>query len=509
MRELKDSIEAAAATRIRSFERRINQAYVESQRRQRRSRKMVEPLAVSRPSTWSTRPEFDPYHVRAKSASIAHSITSKIQAGTYQPLPPIGIEIPKASGGIRIVASFPIADEVISRRVYDSVLRKNRASLSARSYAYRGDLNGHDAIAHLHAEWRNEHRVFVAQYDFSDYFGSLDHEYLRSTLDSLGLALTRSERRIIDAFLQAPAPGGPGGLGHAGVANTRGIHQGTSISLLMANVAATPLDREFERLGVSFARFADDIVVSSRDYAAVNRAIEAMYRFADQAGCTINSEKSPGVRLLVMPETRTPEMTSVSRIEFLSHSIGLRAVGFSDHALEVVKGTISQHIYDHLLREPRAGTQKRDRFAGRHDRDYVALIWHLRRYLYGSLSENQLRRLLDGPIPQSIRLSGAIARLPLTNDTEQLLALDRWIQTQVWLALRRRSALLVGKRKGTPRPWDMSRKQLPDFVTRSTRSSEVVDARMPSAVRMAELVKRAVRAHGVRVTTYSASLYGS
>lgn len=508
MKELESAIRKAAKARIGAFEQRINQARLESVRRQRRSNKDVAALVVKRPPHWKARPEFDPYHVRSRARAIAYSIESKVQAGEYTPLHPRGIEVRKASGGKRLVAAFPIADEVLSKRVYDSVLKKNRASLSARSYAYRNDLNGHDAIAHLSSEWRHEHRMFTAQYDFSDYFGSLSHEYLRETMAFLGLALTRSERRIIDAFLTAPAPT-VDGTAPSAEPSKRGILQGTSISLLLANVAATPLDREFERLGVSFARFADDIVVSSRDYGAINKAVEAMYRFAEQAGCSINNAKSPGVHLLVMPGTRPPELASTTRIEFLSHSVGLRTVGFSNKAFSVIKDTINKHLYNHLLREPIAGTQNLDRLAGGHDRDYVALMWHLRRYLYGALSENQVQRLLNGPIPGTIKLSGAIARLPVVNDEQQLRALDRWIRTQVWLAVLRRSELLSGGLKKKPKPWGMSKEQLPLYRTISTTTMDVVDARLPSAVRMSELVQRAVRAHGYGVTTHASSLYRS
>jgi hypothetical protein len=288
----------------------------------------------------------------------------------------------------------------------------------------------------------------------------------------------------------------------------RGVHQGTTISLLLANIAATPLDREFERLGVSFTRYADDVVIWSRDYGNLSRAVDELHRFAERSRCSINHSKSEGVRLLTNPEARLAEFRTAHHVDFLSHRLALRTVSMSDRSINSAKATLSTYIYNHLLREPINGSQDLSRLARGLDRDYVALLSQLRRYLYGSLSEAQLRRLLRGPLPPKISLGGLLGRHPLVNNTDQLRELDAWLSTQVWLALRKRANLLRSSVSPTPAPWGYSQARLATFMTRSTRGRHlVVDGRLPSAVRMSELVRRAVRAHGTRVATHAGSLY--
>ncbi|WP_369268630.1 reverse transcriptase domain-containing protein [Gordonia alkanivorans] len=511
MDDLAKAISDAATQKIRGYERRRKQAYDETVRRQRRSAVSLPQLHAREPLLWSFDASHNPFHVRARSEAIGHSIYSSIRKGTYTPLPPAGFSIPKPGGKSRVVTAFAIADEVVSKRLYNSLMNKNRARLSARSYAYRKDLGVHDAISHIRTEWSDEHRLYVAQYDFADYFGSVDHDHVWATISDIGLSITRSERKILRAFMVAPKPTPlPASLPASVNPRTRGIHQGTTISLLLANIAATPLDREFERLGVSFTRYADDIVIWSRDYSNLSRAVEELHRFSDRSRCSINHSKSRGINLLTVPDAEVAEIRTIHSADFLSQSVALRTVSLSDRALSTAKKTINEYVYNHLLREPIRGSQDLRRISGGLDRDYLALLWQLRRYLYGSLSEEQLRRLLRGPLPPKMSLGGLLGRHPLVDDIGQLKELDSWIATQVWLALRKRARLLTGSHRlrQLPAPWGYSQSQLLTFKPTSTRGlRSTVDGRLPSSVRMSELIRRGVRAHGLRVATHTGSAY--
>ncbi|MEN5072327.1 reverse transcriptase domain-containing protein [Isoptericola cucumis] len=509
MKDLARAIHEAATAKIRAQERRRKAAHDETVRRQRRSTSDLPVLKSRDPIFWAYDSSHNPYHVRARASSISHAVDLAIKGGVYRPFPPAGFSVPKAGGKSRTVTTFAIADEVVSRRLYDSLMNKNRARLSARSYAYRKDLGVHDAIAHMQSEWSDEHRLFVAQYDFTDYFGSIDHDHVMATISALALAITRTERRLLRSFMEAPLPTIiPASMPLAAPRRVQGIHQGTTISLLLANIAATPLDREFERLGVSFTRYADDIVVWSRDYSNLSRAVDELHRFAERSRCRINHKKSKGVHLLTDPHVTGAEFQSIHDVEFLSNRVALRSVSLSDRSITLAREATSEYIFNHLLREPLAGSQDMRRIKDGLDRDYLALLSQLRRYLYGSLSEEQLRRLLRGPLPPMMSLGGLLGRHPLANDLEQLRALDSWMATQIWLALRKRARLVGGSGKSLPEPWGFTVGQLCEFMTKSTRGRRLpVDGRLPSAVRMSELVRRAVRAHGTRVATHAGSLY--
>lgn len=251
-------------------------------------------------------------------------------------------------------------------------------------------------------------------------------------------------------------------------------------------------------------------MIWSRDYNNIGRAVDELHRFADRSHCTINHSKSQGISILTKSSTKSEEFRTTRHIEFLSHRISLRRISLAERTINSAKNVINQYIYNHLLREPINGKQDLSRLNGNLDRDYIALMSQLRRFLYGSLSEEQLRRLLRGPLPSMMSLGGLLGRHPSVNDIDQLKRLDGWISNQVWLALRKRSHLLRGSLgdREIPEPWGFTEYQLAKFITRSTRGDHLpVDGRIPSSVRMAELVRRAVRVHGTRVATHTPSLY--
>lgn len=94
-------------------------------------------------------------------------------------------------------------------------------------------------------------RLFIAEFDFSDFFWNINHEYLFNQFDQNGFIINEYERTLIKAFVRV---------------NERGIPQGTSISLFLANLVCWKLDRAFESEGLRFARYADDTVIWSNDY---------------------------------------------------------------------------------------------------------------------------------------------------------------------------------------------------------------------------------------------------
>lgn len=495
--DLEDEIKRAALKKIVIFERHRKRGVDEHERRQRRSLVVVPKRPVPKPPAWLASPAHDPYHVYSRAASIAHSVRGKLQAGSYAPRPPLSIFVPKPGGGQREVSSFAIADEVVSRRLYSILLEKNRGLLSARSYAYRADLTALDAIAYVQAQWRAEQRLFVAEYDFSDFFGSISHEHIWSEVSEMGLRITSMEERLARAFITAPLPAARVAPGKIGPPRTRGVPQGTSISLLLANVAANAMDRELEGLAVRFVRYADDTLIWSRAYSEICLAVDALQGSAARMGVPLNARKSAGVRLLVQPEVTKAEMRCTHSVTYLSHEIGLRGTMLKTDLVDRVKAQIDKLIYNELIRTPLAGTQDLNRI-GATDRDYVSLIWQLRRLFYGSMSENGVRRWSRGALPR-ITISGVFAQYPFVDAPGAYRSIDAWALNQVWLGLKKRRKLLSGVVSSLPAPWGMNKDQLLNLRVRSARTGDVVDLRFPSAERARLLVRRAVETHGTGV----------
>lgn len=505
--ELERDLRGEARSRVRDFERYAKNVHDENERRLRRTSGVPKLLRVERPITWKLDKGFDPYHVRARADPISHAVTLALKAGRYEPRRPAGFRVPKPSGGTRLVSTFPIVDEVISNRLYRSLLGKNRPRFSARSYAYRTDLSVHDAIMHIRAELAREQRVFVAEYDFSKFFDEISHDHLWTTIEAMGLVRTKLEESLLQAFLSAPEPYEDArGKASLGTKRTKGVPQGTSVSLLLANIAAVPLDRALERLGVGFVRYADDTLIWSRDYGAICEAVQILHGQATDIGSPINVEKSYGVRLLVPPLTKHVEFTSTSEVEYLGHSIGLRSVRMKRAVISKVKAHIQQLMFSNLLREPMAGSQNLARLSGGLDRDYNTFVWQLRRYLYGPLSEQQVRRFQHGQVPP-MTFEGLISFFPLVDDDEVLQELDEWVAAQTWLAVRRRALLLAAATSVRPTPWGLSRRALIGYRSVSRRHGAPLDLRLPSVRRIAGVVRIGVATYGTGVVGGGGALY--
>ena len=145
---------------------------------------------VKTPEYWSVEKKFDPFYVHKKRRQIAHSIAKKIKDGSYAPNPPPTLEIPKTSGGSRSVTVYQIPDAAVSRLIYQQLLRKNRHRFSSYSYAYRNDRNVHFAIQDIAVELSQVSRVFVAEFDFSKFFDSINHTYLYSQFSENGFIIS-------------------------------------------------------------------------------------------------------------------------------------------------------------------------------------------------------------------------------------------------------------------------------------------------------------------------------
>jgi RNA-directed DNA polymerase len=317
---LQETITAEALKLIRRHERYAQLLAEEIERRRRRTTARVPALQVMRPEHWSLAPAFNPYLVRARAQTISHAIKERLAARTYAPLPPVGYRVPKKGGGERLVAVFPVADNAVSQSYFKSLLRKNHPRLSSRSYAYREDLTVHDAIQYIQAEFGPRQRLFIAEYDFRDYFNSIGHDYLFQLLDEQRFLITQREMHVIKAFLAAPEPQAMQDYTLSAPPRKRGVPQGTSISLFLANVAAAPLDRSLERLGVGFVRYADDTLIWSNDYGRICEAVDQLHETSKAIGSEVNLAKSEGVRLLVQRGARA-ELVSTTHVNFVGYKI--------------------------------------------------------------------------------------------------------------------------------------------------------------------------------------------
>lgn len=240
---------------------------------------------------WSADDGFNPYHVRSHAAGISYAIEKALSAGTYRPRPAVIYTIKKDDGSLRDTSVFQVADSAVSRLTFQRLIEKNARHLSSRAYAYRHDLTLHDAVLHISSDFSGKSRIFIAEFDFSKFFDSISHEHIRRVLKDQRFFITERENRVIDGFLRAPSLRLTDYTTKTDQQRQKGVPQGTSVSLFLANVAAYPLDRKLESLGVGFARYADDTLIWGDSYDSVCRAVTALEETAAEMGVELNFKK--------------------------------------------------------------------------------------------------------------------------------------------------------------------------------------------------------------------------
>lgn len=474
-------------------ERYMRDMRKDDDRRRRRGTRQATAVLRS-PSYWTVDPAFDPYHVRRNAESIARAVNRALAAGDYQPLAPIAHEVPKTDGTTRVVSIFPIADSVVSRAVYLSLLAKNRALLSAHSYAYRSDVSAHDAIQYIASEFAGIERIFIAEYDFSKYFDSISHEHLWSTLRERNFLSTGEERAILRAFVRLPLQSESAYVSRPPLrGDPRGIPQGTSVSLFLANVAAWEMDRRLERIGVGFARYADDTLIWSRDYAQICEAANVLRLSSSEIGAALNPRKSKGVRLFVSPG-EPAEIEHTSTVEFVGYRFRSGQTGFRDVVVDRMKRRVRYLVWANLLQPLQEGGFRPARVAPPVDRDYLVLLMQLRRYFYGNLTESRVRELERGAV-RRIRFPGVLAYFPLVDDEAQLAEIDGWMLSTIEQAMAKRRRMLAASGLSAPHPHGLAGMALAKATGKSS-SGHPLDLRVPSVARFSSVLRRAAAAYG-------------
>jgi RNA-directed DNA polymerase len=425
-RRLTTAIKEEAKKLILRFHAHHNAVHEEYKRNTRRIANPPKKVIKTR-DYWNKDPKHNPFYVYRKAKSIARSISAKIERRGYQPNKPVELTVDKPSGGTRTVTVYQVPDAAVSKYFYNRLLSKNIHRFSSFSYAYRKDRNVHFAIQDVAIGVSQEARTFVAEFDFSDFFGSISHEYLERQFHCNGFSISDEEEHVIKAFL--------GGAG-------KGIPQGTAISLFLANLTCWRLDKELEAEGLRFARYADDTVIWSRDYQKICRAFSIITAFSDDAGVAINIKKSAGISLLSREGLPSELMHCKSNIDFLGYSIHVDKVSIKSDSVRNIQARISYLLYRNLI-QPLKGTVLRGLVIPANNRDaaFTTAIMQVRRYLYGGLTGQHLRNYIGGRTKR-IYFKGIMNFYPLVTDEEQLKALDGWLLSTIHRSLQLRGRLL-------------------------------------------------------------------
>ena len=217
------------------------------------------------------------------------TIKAKILAGTYNPQPVRRVDIPKPQGGIRTLGIPTLTDRMIQQALHQVLSPIFEVDFSESSYGFRRGRNAHQAVKAAR-QYVAEGRRFVVDMDLEKFFDRVNHDILMEKLSKKiddGRVL-RLIRRYLEAGMMAGRIVSP---------RTEGTPQGGPLSPLLSNILLSELDRELERRGHAFCRYADDCNIYVRSQRAGERVMASITRFlGDTLKLTVNVAKSAVAR---------------------------------------------------------------------------------------------------------------------------------------------------------------------------------------------------------------------
>ena len=213
------------------------------------------------------------------------TIKAKLLTGEYIPSPVRRVDIPKPQGGVRTLGIPTLTDRLIQQALHQVLSPIFEADFSESSYGFRPVRNAHQAVKAAKQYVAAGRRV-VVDMDLEKFFDRVNHDLLMQKLST-----KIDDRRVlclIRRYLEA-------GMMADGMVSqrTEGTPQGGPLSPLLSNILLTELDRELERRGHAFCRYADDCNIYVKSKEAGERVMASITRFlADRLKLTVNAAKS-------------------------------------------------------------------------------------------------------------------------------------------------------------------------------------------------------------------------
>ena len=217
------------------------------------------------------------------------AIRARLLAGEYQPQPVRRVDIAKPQGGVRTLGIPTVVDRLIQQALHQVLQPIFEPTFSEASYGFRPGRNAHQALRQAR-QYVAQGKRWVVDMDLEKFFDRVNHDLLMSKLaEKIGEArVLELIRRYLAAGMMADGLVMP---------RTEGTPQGGPLSPLLSNVLLTALDRELERRGHTFCRYADDCNIYVGSQRAGEGLLHSLTGFLEQRlKLKVNQAKSAVAR---------------------------------------------------------------------------------------------------------------------------------------------------------------------------------------------------------------------